>query len=155
MKTATSSWPQTETDPQRVEILAAADRLLAGTPTRSTGNLSIVQLAVEANAKYWVVAQKHTDLRDHFQHLAVQSRQTATVSRDNHDAFDRLRREHADLRKHCDGLEQLLRTYSQVINEISLENEILRDRATGRLATVSPMQAHREPKPGAQESEPI
>jgi hypothetical protein len=46
-----------ETDPQRIAILTAADRLLAGTPKRSTGNLSIVQLAVEANVKYWVVAQ--------------------------------------------------------------------------------------------------
>ena len=154
MKTATSSWHQDESDPQRVEILAAADRLLAGTPTRSTGHLR--RSARRGSQRQdWVIAQKHTDLRDHFQHLAVQSRQKATVSRDNHDAFDRLRREHADLRKHCDGLEQLLRTYSQVINEISLENEVLRDRATGRLATVSPMQAHREPKPGAQESEPI
>jgi hypothetical protein len=41
-------------------ILAAADRLLAGTPRLSTGNLSVVQLATEADVKYWVVAQKHT-----------------------------------------------------------------------------------------------
>jgi hypothetical protein len=52
MKTATSSWPHDETDPERVEILAAADRLLAGSPTRSTGNLSVVQLAAEADIKY-------------------------------------------------------------------------------------------------------
>jgi len=76
MGTATNSWPTRETDPQRVAILAAADRLLAGTPQRSTGNLSIVQLAVEADLKYWIVAQKHTDLRDYFQHLAAKARTT-------------------------------------------------------------------------------
>jgi len=71
MKTATASWPTNETDPQRIAILEAADRLLSGTPQRSTGNLSIVQLAVEANVKYWLVAQKHPDLRDHFQQLVL------------------------------------------------------------------------------------
>ncbi|WP_215542823.1 hypothetical protein [Amycolatopsis sp. CA-230715] len=53
---------------QRIAILHAADRLLASSPQGSTGNLSTVQLAVEADVKYWVVAQKHPDLRD--QHAA-------------------------------------------------------------------------------------
>jgi hypothetical protein len=106
MKTATSSWPQDETDPERVEILAAADRLLAGSPTRSTGNLSVVQLAAEADIKYWIIAQKHTDLRDHFQQLAVQARRTATSFAGNHDALTRLQGEHAELRAHCHGLEE-------------------------------------------------
>lgn len=56
MGAATDSWPTQETDPQRRAILAAADRLLAGAPCRSTGNLSVVQLVVEADVKYWVVA---------------------------------------------------------------------------------------------------
>lgn len=81
-KTASASWQNHETDAQRIAILAAADRLLSGKPMRSTGNLSIVQLAKEAKVKYWVVAQKHTDLRDHFQRLAVPARQAAaTVGR--------------------------------------------------------------------------
>ncbi len=50
-KPATSSWPDRESEPQRVAILAAADRLLTGTPDRSTGNLSVVQLAIEADIK--------------------------------------------------------------------------------------------------------
>ena len=61
-KTASTNWPHHETNPQRIAILNAADRLLAGTPKRSTGNLSVVQLAIEANVKCWVVTQKHTDL---------------------------------------------------------------------------------------------
>ena len=69
---ATTSWPYRESTPQRVAILCAADRLVTGTPVGSTGNLSVTQLAIEADVKYWVVAQKHTDLRDHFQLLATQ-----------------------------------------------------------------------------------
>jgi hypothetical protein len=139
MRTATSSWPHHETDPQRVAILTAADRLLAGTPTRSTGNLSIVQLAAEADVKYWVVAQKHTDLRDHFQQLTAQARQTAATVRDNHDGFDRLRREHAELKAHCAGLEHLIQTYARIINELAVENEALRGQTINPQAAVTPL----------------
>lgn len=139
MKTATTAWPTTETDPQRIAILDAADRLLAGTPTRSTGNLSTVQLAVEADVKYWVVAQKHPDLRDHFQQLARHACRIAVEFRDNHDPFTRLQRDHQALKKHCAGLEQLLRTYAQVINELALESEALRDQAPSRHATITPL----------------
>jgi hypothetical protein len=147
MRTATSSWPHHETDPQRVAILTAADRLLAGTPTRSTGNLSVVQLAIEADVKYWIVAQKHTDLRDHFQQLTVHARQTASAVRDNHDGFSRLRQEHAKLKAQCAGLEQLIQTYARVINELALENESLRQQTTNAPApTVTPLRPpHRNP----------
>jgi hypothetical protein len=145
MKTATSSWPRPETDQQRVEILAAADRLLAGTPARSTGNLSVVQLAVEADVKYWVVAQKHTDLRDHFQQLAVQSRRTAAAIRDDHDPYTQLQRDHAALRNHCAGLEQLLQNYAQVLNELAFENEVLRQQAAGTKAAVTPLRTQPGP----------
>jgi hypothetical protein len=139
MKTATTSWPVRETDPQRIAILGAADRLLAGTPRRSTGNLSTVQLAVEADVKYWVVAQKHLDLRDHFQQLALHTRRTAAEVRDDHDLYTRLRRDHDALKKHCTGLEQLVRTYAQVINELALENKALREQATASHATITPL----------------
>lgn len=145
MKTATSSWPHRETDEQRVAILAAADRLLASTPTRSTGNLSVVQLAVEADVKYWVVAQKHTDLRDHFQQLTVHARQTAATIRDNHDPHTQLQREYTALKDHCAGLEQLLQNYARVLNELTLENEVLRQQAASTKSTVTPLR----PYPGA------
>jgi hypothetical protein len=138
-KTATTSWSTHETDPQRVAILDAADRLLAGTPRRSTGNLSVVQLAAEAEVKYWVVAQKHPDLRDHFQRLAAQQRQADIAFRENHDAFVQLQREHLELKKHCARLDELIRTYACVINELALENEALREQATASHGTVTPL----------------
>ncbi len=51
---------------ERREILAAIDRLLAGTPLRSDGKLTIVDLATEADVKRWVLTHKHTDLKDLF-----------------------------------------------------------------------------------------
>lgn len=141
MKPATTSWNITETDPQRREILAAADRLLAGKPIRSTGNLSVLQLAAEANVKYWVVAQKHTDLRDHFQRLTVPAKRAVATIRDN-DELARLRRDHADLKTHSDGLEQLLEDYAVIIQEVTLENAALREQITSA-ATVSPLKTSR------------
>jgi hypothetical protein len=124
-RTATTSWPTEETDPQRVGILAAADRMLSGKPKRCSGNLSVSQLAVEANVKYWVVAQKHTDLRDHFQRLAVAARRAATARDDDNDPIVKLRRKNAGLTDHCRSLERLVQQYAIIINELTLENEQL------------------------------
>lgn len=129
---ASSSWPHREHDPKRVAILAAADRLLAATPARSTGRLSVVQLAVEADVKYWVVAQKHTDLRDHFKQLAAQRLQAvgAPALDRSRDSFTRLRQEHHVLKQHCARLEALVQTYAIVINELVLENDAIREQSS-------------------------
>ena len=139
MTTATASWTTDETDPQRKAILAAADRLLAGTPRHSSGNLSVVQLAAEAQVKYWVVAQRHTDLRDHFQALARAARTRGAASQ-THAERDRLREERDRLRQHCSGLEELVRAYAVVINELTIENQALRDQLAVPSATVTPLQ---------------
>ena len=130
VKPATRTWPHHESEPQRVAILAAADRLLTGAPDRSTGNLSVIQLAIEADIKYWVVAQKHTDLRDHFQQMAAQTRPAANAVPDpTRDLFAQLQREHQQLKDHCARLEDLVQTYAVVINELSLENGVIREQA--------------------------
>lgn len=138
-RTASTSWPHTETDPQRIDILAAADRLLAGAPKQSSGNLSIVQLAREANVKYWVVAQKHTALRDHFQRLAVPARKAAAAFHASQDPLTVLQKDHAALKAHCDGLEHLLQTYATVINELTLQNEALHAQSGSTATTVIPI----------------
>jgi chromosome segregation ATPase len=50
----------------RAAILAAMERLLAGTPLRSSGNLDIISLAEEAGLKRNKLTHKHTDLKDRF-----------------------------------------------------------------------------------------
>ncbi len=46
-------------------------RLLTGTGYRSTGALSIVQLAAEAGVKRWLLTHKHPDLAEEFRHRAT------------------------------------------------------------------------------------
>lgn len=92
--------------------------------------------AVAAGIKYRVIAQKHTDLRDHFQRLTAQSRQTTTTFADNHDILTRLQHEHAELRTHCDGLEDLLQNYARIINELAQQNADLQEQVTAPQATI-------------------
>jgi hypothetical protein len=143
MGAATGTWPVRETDPQRTAILAAADRLLAGSPRTSTGNLSVVQLAIEAELKYWVIAQRHTDLRDHFQKLATTARDLSAAYCKSSDAHEELKGERDRLRQHCDGLEQIVHTYATIINELSLENQGLRDQLAQLGSKVTPLRPRR------------
>ena len=143
MPAATASWTTSETDPQRKAILAAADRLLAGTARYSSGNLSVVQLAIEAQVKYWVVAQRHTDLRDHFQALVRANGRSPGATQRTDAERDQLREERDRLRQHCAGLEQLVQTYAAVINELAIENQALRDQLRTPSATVTPLQRRR------------
>jgi hypothetical protein len=149
MDTATNAWPHAETDPQRQALLVAADRLLAGTPRHSTGNLSVVQLAIEAQVKYWIVAQKHTDLRDHFQQLIAHAGKIPIAFRDTLDAYDTLVEKHAELRHHCANLEQLVTLYATALNELALENKVLREQAAEQGGTVTSLstrqQSHQQP----------
>jgi hypothetical protein len=139
MGLASGTWPHEETDPQRGALLAAADRLLAGEPRHSSGNLSVVQLAIEAQLKYWVIAQKHTDLRDHFQQLAARAKEATRRTSDAEEESDTLAEKHAELQRHCRVLEERLALYATALNELALENEALREQATERRATVTPL----------------
>jgi hypothetical protein len=51
---------------ERQAITAAIERLLAGTPLRSSGALDVVTLAEEAGVKRNKLTHKHTDLKDRF-----------------------------------------------------------------------------------------
>jgi hypothetical protein len=138
MGPATHTWPHTETDSQRQALLEGADRLLTGKPRHSTGRLSVVQLAIEADVKYWVVAQKHTDLRDHFQRLAAEARTAPAGLSDTPSAHDQLVADHATLKRHCAGLEQMVALYATAVNELALENQVLREQQTALDITVTP-----------------
>ena len=59
-RTATASWPTEETSTRNDGHLAAAPTDAQRKPQRCSGNLSVSQPAVEANVKYWVVAQRQS-----------------------------------------------------------------------------------------------
>jgi chromosome segregation ATPase len=59
---------------ERDRIRAAMNRILAGTPERSNGALTVVALAIEAGVPRNALTQRHTDLKDEFyQHIRDRS----------------------------------------------------------------------------------
>jgi chromosome segregation ATPase len=114
---------------EREAITAAAQRLLAGRPERSTGALTVLQLAAEAGVKRWVLTHKHPDLKTEFEQRreAVNGVPTAyqTLAAKTTDlaaANHRLREENADLRHRVDA-------YAQAIYRLSRELDQLRTAA--------------------------
>lgn len=110
-----------ENTTERDAIEAAITRLLDGTPQRSTGALSIVQLAVEADVKRWVLTHKHTDLAEQFARRAqTQDKMPAAFqeldrrAKTAEAANNRLRQENNRLQKQVN-------IYAQVIHELTTE----------------------------------
>jgi hypothetical protein len=97
--------------------------------------------------KYWVVAQRHTDLRDHFQALVRAAGRTRGTAHRASTERDRLREERDQLRQHCAGLEEPVRTYAVLINELAIENQALRDQLRAPSATVTPLQRRQRSGP--------
>lgn len=106
---------------ERDAIRAAADRLLDGTPLRSTGELTVVQLAAEANAKRWLLTHKHRDLTEQFQaRVRLLARDPPPVAA----LKTRIRElEKANAKLKAADAEQRAQTefYAHVINELSAE----------------------------------
>jgi hypothetical protein len=117
-----------ESDPVRVAILAAMNRLITGAPQRSNGRLNITQLAVEAGVKRWYLTHQHTDLRDLFQGEATRAEGRYSAQIRSADAFDELKSRHAKLQRHCRLLESRLQIYATALNLLALENAALSGR---------------------------
>lgn len=117
-----------ETDPTRRAIIAAINRLLAGTARRSTGRLNISQLAIEADVKRWHLTHQHQDLKDLFQARAAEHQAKQTRHVQDADAYDALQRKHADLQARVRFLEERLQIYATAINLMALENQAVTDQ---------------------------
>jgi septal ring factor EnvC (AmiA/AmiB activator) len=107
------------------------DRILAGTPERSSGALTVVALALEAGVPRNALTQRHTDLKNEF-YQRVKER-----GADNEDEV-RLRATIARLRKTIDGknreLAQLradVPALVRAVSQLTLENQQLRDARAG------------------------
>jgi DNA repair exonuclease SbcCD ATPase subunit len=123
-------------DLQRAAIQTAADRLLAGTPLRSTGELTVVQLAAEAGMKRWLLTHKHRDLAEQFQARvkAVDGdppsvRKLKARVQELQEALTRLRAEQAER-------QALLECYAHVINELSIDYEQVKAERDNLLGNV-------------------
>jgi predicted nuclease with TOPRIM domain len=100
---------------EREAITAAMQRLLDGTPHRSTGALTVLQLAAEAGLKRWLLTHKHPDLKEEFERRratangvpAAYQTMAAEVA-DLQQTNARLRTENNELRERIDAYAQTI-----------------------------------------------
>lgn len=121
--------PAHETDPVRKRIIAAMQRLTAGQPLRSTGRMSVSQLAVEADLPRWHLTHQHVDLKELFQAQVKAAQSTpAAFARDLSD-LEKLKGQHAKLVASYAELEAQVAFYAAVINTLALEKDAAQHKA--------------------------
>jgi hypothetical protein len=113
-------------DAERAAIQAAADRLLAGTPLRSTGELTVVQLAAEASVKRWLLTHKHRDLTEQFQARAKARGGDPPPVQKLKAKLRALEERHAEVNAANAELRALKEHYATVIHELSIDQEKLK-----------------------------
>jgi septal ring factor EnvC (AmiA/AmiB activator) len=113
------------TDPTRNHIRAAMDRLLAGTPLRSDGALTIVALAAEAGIKRHLLTHRHTDLKEEvYARVRAQNRIPESEKR-LRDQLEATQRRLADLNEHSRQQQQTIEALARIVNVLTVENEQL------------------------------
>jgi chromosome segregation ATPase len=119
-------------DDEREAITAAMQRLLAGRPLRSSGDLTIVALAEEAGLRRNKLTHKHTDLKDLF-YAEVKARNGIPASE------IKLREEIAALKTRIESVRQerddyraATETFARAINALTVENDTLRNKLDKR-----------------------
>ncbi len=108
------------TEEERRQITAAIDRLIGGTPLRSDGNLTIVELAVEADVKRWVLTHKHTDLKDLFNAKVKTATQEPPLVQQLRNRVTQLEAANTDLRREVARREQALDAMARWLNLAAL-----------------------------------
>lgn len=128
---------------ERQQIEAAMDRLLAGTPVRSDGSLTVVALAVEAGVKRHLLTHRHTDLKDLFYaKVRAQGHVPASEERLRAD-LAHTRDQLAAARRELDDLKRSVNAFARTVNVLTLENDALRSAAAGTPNSVVPLSFRR------------
>ncbi|MGH3517208.1 MAG: hypothetical protein ACRDQ7_07265 [Haloechinothrix sp.] len=106
---------------EREAIRDAMHRLLAGTPTRSTEALTVLQLAAEAGVKRWILTHKHTDLKDEFDRRKQEANGVPPAFQALHARAVDAEAANATLRTENYQLRARVEVYVQVIHELTTE----------------------------------
>ena len=125
---------------ERDAINAAAARLLAGTPLRSNGALTIVCLAQEADVKRHVLTHRHLDLKDMFYAQVRAQGQVPDSERELQANLDATRRRLDEAAVRIRALENDTEMLTRIVNVLTVENAQFRDQLrTASSAVVRPL----------------
>ena len=130
---------------ERKEIEAAIQRLLDGTPLRSTGELTVVQLAAEAGVKRWKLTHQHVDLMRQFQAAVRKADTESPLIAPWRDRVITLEEDNRKLRRQNTDLEATIQAYAEAIADLSTAVEAQRS------APLAPVRALRRQAPATRE----
>lgn len=117
-------------DSERSQIRAAMDRLLAGTPLRSDGALTVVSLAVEADVKRHLLTHRHTDLKDEFYARVKAQDRVPASEQELRDELKATRQKLAEAREENRQLKASVEAFARIVNVLTVENDRLARRQT-------------------------
>ncbi len=103
-------------------LRAAADRLLAGTPLRSDGKLTILGLAKEAGVKRWLLTHKYPlQLKEQYQAEFLNAQRKSKPVQDAEEQIERLRDELSKARKEKRNARELADAYALIIDQLATD----------------------------------
>jgi septal ring factor EnvC (AmiA/AmiB activator) len=123
---------------ERKNIRAAIDRLLAGTPLRSDGALTVVSLVAEADVKRHVLTHRHTDLKDEFYARVRAQGQVPNSERKLRQELKETKERLAEVLAENKQLKAETEAFVRIISVLEMENDQLKGKQ-GRTSTVIPI----------------
>ncbi|MFB4262554.1 hypothetical protein [Nonomuraea sp. GTA35] len=128
---------------ERDRIRAAMDRILAGTPENSTGALTIVALAQEAEVPRNALTQRHSDLRNEF-YEGVKARGAAPdVEVRLRETIKKLKKTIANKNKELAQIKEDVPALVRAVHQLTLENRELRKQLELPEPHVTPLHRRR------------
>jgi isopentenyl diphosphate isomerase/L-lactate dehydrogenase-like FMN-dependent dehydrogenase len=115
---------------ERQAISDAIERMITGTPARSTGALTVLQLANEAGVKRWVLTHKHPDLKEEFEQRRAAANGIPAAFQSVHARSVDLETANRQVREENVHLTERIEVYAQVIAELSTRVEQLQFELT-------------------------
>ena len=129
---------------ERARIREAMGRILAGTPRHSTGALTIVALAQEAEVPRNALTQRHLDLKNEFYEQVKERGATPDVEIRLRTQIAKLKKTIANTEKELAQIRTDVPALVRVINQLTAENHELRILLEAPPANVT---ALRPPRP--------
>ncbi|MFT9479719.1 hypothetical protein [Streptomyces sp. Mo3] len=132
-------------DKERENIRAAMDRLLAGTPLRSDGALTIHAVAVEADVKRHVLTHRHTDLKDEFYARVRAQGQVPDSERKLREKLKKAEERLAEVIEENKRQQAEIEMFARVVNVLTVENDQLRGQPDRKRVPVVALRLAPEP----------
>ncbi|WP_203666114.1 hypothetical protein [Streptomyces parvus] len=132
---------------ERDRIRDAMDRILSGAPQASNGALTVVALAQEAGVPRNALTQRHLDLKNEFYERVKERGATPDVESRLRQKIVKLKETISNKNKELDRLRTDVPALVRVINQLTLENQQLREQFSQPTTDVIPLHDRRRFQP--------